>query len=321
MKEDKMRKSINIFLVTMLVVLVFTGFASATTFITFGTGSPGGVYYPLGGAMADLWSRMLDVDATAQSTAASVENCRLVGSNEIQLGMAMGDVAFKAYNGTDQFEGDAQPILALFSMYPALQHFISIDPDIKSVRDLEGKRVSVDAPGSGCETMARLIIEAAGLSYDDMQVSYYSQPEAAQAIKDRNIDALFWNFSYPGSAVQEVTAVRDVYFVPIDDDIIDNLAAEYGYYIRGAFPAGVYQGQDEEVPSVQVGNDVVVNVDVDEEIAYQLTKTLFENAEELHVVHPSAKQFLPENGVKTAIPLHPGAAKYFIEIGLEEFVK
>ncbi len=314
-----MRKSIAIFITVILILSVFSVIGLATMYMTFGTGSPGGVYYPLGGAMADLWTRMLDVDITAESTAASVENCRLVGNNDNQIGMAMGDVAFKAYHGEVQFEGDAQPIYGLFSMYPALQHFISIDPEIKSVRDLAGKRVSVDAPGSGCETMARLIIEAAGLSYDDMRVSYYSQPEAAQAMKDRNIDALFWNFSYPASAVQEVIAVRDVYFIPIDDDIIEKLTDEYGYYIRGAFPPGVYQGQDEEVASIQVGNDVVINVEIDEELAYQLTKTLFENAEELHVVHPSARQFLPENGVKTAIPLHPGAARYFTEIGLGEF--
>lgn len=316
-----MRKSLGILLTALFMMLIFAGYGLATTFITFGTGSPGGTYYPLGGAMADLWTRLLDIDATAESTAASVENCRLTGSNEVQLGMAMGDVAFKAFHGQVQFENDKQPILALFSMYPAPQHFISIDPEIKSVRDLKGKKVSVDAPGSGCETMARLIIESAGLSYDDMQVSYFSQPEAAQAIKDRNIDALFYNFSYPGAAVQEITAVRDVYFVPIDQDIIDKLTAEYGYYIAGVIPAGVYKGQDVDVPTIQVGNDVVVNADIDEETAYLLTKTLFENAEELHNVHPSAKLLLPENGVKTAIPLHPGAAKYFEEVGLGEFVR
>jgi len=312
-----MKKLTGIFITVVLLVSVFSGFGLAQTYITFGTGSPGGTYYPLGGAMADLWTRLLDdIDATAESTAASVENCRLAGSNEVQIGMAMGDVAFKAYHGQVQFEDNKQPILGLFSMYPAPQHFISIDPDIKSVRDLEGKKVSVDAPGSGCETMARLIIEAAGLSYDDMRVSYYSQPEAAQAMKDRNIDALFWNFSYPGSAVQEVTAVRDVYFVPIDDDIIEKLTDEYGYYKSGVIPAGTYKGQEKDVATVQVGNDVVINAEIDEETAYLLTKTLFENAEELHNVHPSAKQLVPENGVKTAIPLHPGAAKYFTEVGL-----
>ena len=316
-----MRKLRRIFLTIFILLFVFSTTSSATVFLTFGSGSPGGVYYPIGGAMADLWTKLLEVDMTAQSTAASVENCRLTGSNEVQLGMAMGDVAYKAYHGEVQFEGDAQPILALFSMYPAPQHFISIDPDIKSVRDLRGKRVSVDAPGSGCETMSKAIIEAAGLTYDDMKVSYYSQPEAAQAIKDKNIDALFYNFAYPGSAVQEITAVREVYFVPIDNDVIEKLTDEYGYYIAGIIPAGTYAGQDVDVPTIQVGNDIVVNVNLDEELAYQLTKTLFENVEEIINVHPVMELFIPENGVKTAIPLHPGSARYFEEEGLGEFVR
>ena len=316
-----MRKLRRIFLTIFILLFVFSKTSSAAVFLTFGSGSPGGVYYPIGGAMADLWTKLLEVDMTAQSTAASVENCRLAGSNEIQLGMAMGDVAYKAYHGEVQFEGDAQPILALFSMYPAPQHFISIDPEIKSVRDLRGKRVSVDAPGSGCETMSKAIIEAAGLTYDDMKVSYYSQPEAAQAIKDRNIDALFYNFAYPGSAVQEITAVREVYFVPIEDDIIEKLSAEYGYYLPGIIPAGTYKGQDVDVPTLQVGNDIVVNIDVDEELVYQLTKSLFENVEEIINVHPVMELFIPENGVKTAIPLHPGSARYFEEEGLGEFVR
>jgi len=316
-----MRKLVRYILTIFILLFVFSATCSATVFLTFGSGSPGGVYYPIGGAMADLWTKLLEVDMTSQSTAASVENCRLTGSNEIQLGMAMGDVAYKAYHGEVQFEGDAQPILSLFSMYPAPQHFISIDPEIKSVRDLKGKKVSVDAPGSGCETMAKCIIEAAGLTYDDMHVSYYSQPEAAQAIKDKNIDALFYNFAYPGSAVQEITAVRDVYFVPIEDDIIEKLSAEYGYYLPGIIPAGTYKGQDADVPTLQVGNDIVVNINVDEELVYQLTKSLFENVEEIINVHPVVELFIPENGVKTAIPLHPGSARYFEEVGLGEFVR
>lgn len=253
-----------------------------------------------------------------------------MGSNKVQIGMAMSDVAFQAYHGQGQFEGDKQPIYALCSMYPSLQHFISIDPEIKSVRDLSGKKVSVGAPGSGCETLSRLIIEAAGLSYDDIQVSYYSQLEAAQAMRDGNIDALFYNFAYPGAAVQEITKVREVwvypgevvqeitavYFVPIDEDIIEKLTGEYGYYTRGALPAGVYQGQDKEVPSIQVGNEVVINIDIEENRAYRLVRLLFIWAYKLHDVHPAAKQFVPENGVKTSIPLHPGAEKYFKELGL-----
>lgn len=314
-----MKKSLLLLMIISLVLGLLYTSGVAATYISFGTGSPGGVYYPLGGAMAELWTKLLKsegIEVTAESTAASVENCRLVGSGECQIGMAMGDVAYKAYKGVAQFEGNAQPVLGLFSMYPAPQHLVTIDPNIKSVRDLKGKRVSVDAPGSGCETLARLIIEAAGMTYDDMKVSYYSQPEAAQALKDKNVDAVFWNFAFPASAVQEVTAVREVYFVSIDDDIIKKLTTEYGYYKDGKIPANTYKGQDYDVKTIQVGNDIVVNKDVDENIVYLLVKTLFENAKQIHDVHPVAKQLIPENGVKTGVPLHPGAAKYFKELGL-----
>jgi len=315
-----MKKHLSIILIVSLLVFLFSGISLAATHITFGTGSPGGVYYPLGGAMADLWTKLLKaegIEVTAESTAASVENCRLAGSGEIQIGMAMASVSFKAYKGeVDPFKGTPQPILGLFSMYPAPQHILTLDPDIKSIRDLEGKRVSVGAPGSGNETISRLIIETAGLTYDDMTVSYYSQPEAAQALKDRNVDVVFWNFAYPGSAVQEVTAVRDVYFVSVDDDIIKKMLAEFPYYQEGKIPANTYKGQDYDVITIQDGNDVVVNKDLDENTAYLLVKTLFENAKEIHDVHPVAKLLIPEIGVRTVTPLHPGAEKYFKEKGL-----
>lgn len=127
---------------------------------------------------------------------------------------------------------------------------------------------------------------------------------------------VFWNFSFPGSAVPQVTAVREVYFVSVDDDISKKLTDEFAYYKEGKIPAKTYKGQDYDVKTLQVGNDVVINKDIDENTAYLLVKTLFTNAEELFIVHLSAKQLLPENGVKTAVPLHLGAEKYFEEMGL-----
>jgi TRAP transporter TAXI family solute receptor len=313
------KKYLSIILMVSLLVFLFSGISLAVTHITFGTGSPGGTYYPLGGAMADLWTKLLKsegIEVTAESTAASVENCRLTGSGEIQIGMAMASVSYKAYEGIVQFEGKPQSILGLFSMYPAPQHIVTLDPNIKSIRDLKGKKVSVGAPGSGNETIARLLIETAGMTYDDMTVSYYSQTEAAQALKDRNVDVVFWNFAYPSSVVSEVTAVRDVYFMSVDDDILKELVAKYPYYQEGKIPANAYKGQDYDVTTVQDGNDVVVNKDLDENIAYLLVKTLFENAKEIHNVHPVAKLLIPEIGVKTVAPLHPGAEKYFKEKGL-----
>jgi len=314
------KKYLSIILMVSLLMFLFSGISIAATHITFGTGSPGGTYYPLGGAMADLWTQLLKaegIEVTAESTAASVENSRLVGSNEIQIGMAMSSVSYKAFKGeVEPFKGKPEPILGLFSMYPAPQHILTLDPDIKSIRDLKGKKVSVGAPGSGCETISRLIIESAGLTYDDMRISYYSQPEAAQALKDRNVDVVFWNFSLPGSAVTQVTAVRDVYFISVDKDIVEKLTSEYTYYKEGKIPANTYKGQDYDVVAIQDGNDVVINKDIDENTAYLLVKTLFENAEDIFNVHPSAKKLIPENGVKVGIEMHPGAAKYFKEKGL-----
>jgi TRAP transporter TAXI family solute receptor len=149
-----------------------------------------------------------------------------------------------------------------------------------------------------------------------MRISYYSQPEAAQALKDRNVDVVFWNFSLPGSAVSEVTAVRDVYFVSVDKDIVEKLTSEFTYYKEGKIPANTYKGQDYDVVAIQDGNDVVINKDIDENTAYLLVKTLFENAENIFDVHPSAKKLIPENGVKVGIEMHPGAEKYFKEKGL-----
>ncbi len=285
--------------------------------IKIGTGSPGGVYYPLGGAMAELCTKKLadkGIEVTAVSTAASVENCRLVGRGEVQFGMAMGDIAYQAYMGEGKFK-EKLPILAAFSMYPAPEHIITTDPNIKTIYDLAGKKVSVGAPGSGNAAMAELILKTAGI-WDKIEKYYYSQPQAAQALKDGNVDVVFWNFAYPASAVQEVAAVRDVYFVQIPDKIVNEIVSKYPYYKPGVIPAGTYKNQNVDVKTIQVGNDMIVNKDVPEEVVYNIVKTIFENAEELHDVHPVAKQLTPENAIKTAIPLHPGAEKYFREVGV-----
>lgn len=287
-----------------------------TVHITVGTGSPGGVYYPLGGAMAELWTKKLSaegIEVTAESTAASVENSRLVGRGEVQFGMAVGSIAYQAYMGEGKFE-EKLPILAAFSMYPAPEHIITTNPDIKTIYDLEGKKVSVGAPGSGNAAIAELILKTAGL-WDKVDKQYYSQSDAAQALKDGNVEVVFWNFAFPASAVQEVAAVRDVYFVQMPDEVLKKITSKYPYYKSGIIPAGTYKGQDYDVKVLQVGNDMIVNKGVPEDVVYKMVKTLFENAEELYDVHPVAKQLKPENGVKTAIPLHPGAEKYFKEVG------
>ena len=319
-------KNTKLIFIIVLILFALSIIGLAKVCFTFGTGSPDGTYYSLGVEMADFWTKLLktkDIEVHVESTADSIETCRLVGSKEIQFGITMSDVAFNAYKGLVQFEGKAQPILGLFSICAAYQHILTLDSNIKSIKDLEWKKIAIGKPGSRDEVLLQLIIEASGLRYSDLpcctdvEVIYYSQiEEAIQDLKDEIVDAVFWNISYPNSAVQEVCAVRDVYFVPIDDDVIKKLVREYDYYKDGEIPANIYKGQDYNVKTVQVGNDVVINKDIDKNTAYLLVKTLFENAKYLIDVNPVTNQLIPENGVKTSVPLHPGAEKYFKDLGL-----
>ncbi|MDK2855497.1 MAG: uncharacterized protein PWQ86_710 [Bacillota bacterium] len=323
-------RSVTVVCVLLLLVLVAGGCApkptaeggeageekKETTYLTFASGSVGGAYYPLGGGIADILSELPGIQCVSESTGASIENARLVASGESQLGFMMGDAAYKAVQGIEPFK-EKLPLKALFSMYPAPEHIVTLkNSGINSVEDLKGKRVSVDAPGSGCEAMAREILKAHGMSYDDIEEAYLSQPEAATALKDGTVDAVFWNFAYPGAVVMDVASARDIKLIPIREEILDKLTKEFPYYVKGKIPAGTYKGVDQDVPALEVGNVVVVREDMPEDLAYTITKTLYENVKRLVEIHPVAAQMTPETGWQTPIELHPGAAKYFKEIGV-----
>jgi TRAP transporter TAXI family solute receptor len=286
-----------------------------TVYLTFASGSVGGVYYSLGGAIADTISKVPGFQCVSESTAASIENGRLVGSGESQFGFMMSDAAYKASVGIDPFD-EKLALNALFNVYPAPEHVLTLKGSgIKTIEDMKGKRVSVDAAGSGCEAMAKEILNAMDITYDDFKVAFLSQPEAATAIKDGNIDALFWNFAYPAAVVMDVASVRDIEMIPVPEEIMDQLAEEFPYYRKGKIPGGTYEGVEEDTPALEVGNVVVAHEDLDEETAYIITKTLFENIPSLGEVHPAALQMDPETAWDTPIKLHPGAERYFKEIG------
>ena len=284
-------------------------------YITFASGSVGGAYYSLGGAIADTVTKIPGIQCVSESTGASIENGRLVASGESQFGFMMSDAAYKAAEGIEPFD-EKLDLKALFTMYPAPQHIITLKGSgIKSVPDMKGKKISVDAPGSGCEAMSKEILKAYDMTYDDINVAFLSQPEAATALKDGTIDALFWNFAYPGAVVMDVASARDIEMIPLPDDIMEKLADEFPYYSPGEIPAGVYEGVDYDTPALVVGNVIVVPSDMDDELAYEITKILFDNIKEMAEVHPAANQMDPETAWQTSIELHPGAEKYFKEIG------
>jgi TRAP transporter TAXI family solute receptor len=289
-------------------------------FLTLASGSPGGVYYPLGGGMAVVIQKTTDLRCAAESTGASVENSRLVGAGESDMGMVMGSIAYKATQGLKPFEKQ-YPLVALFQMYPAPEHIVTVSgKGIKSIKDLKGKKVSIDVPGSGCAVMAKAILEEYGFNLDkDLTIANLSQSESVQALKDGIVDAVFFNFAYPGSAVLDLAATRDIILIPIEPSMADKIVKKYPYYVKITIPAKTYPKAGYDVLCLGDSNVLIANQKMEEGVAYKIVKAIFENVGKgkwaLINIHPIAAQLTPANAVNSPIELHPGAVKYFREVG------
>lgn len=307
-------------LISMVFLALFASAAFATTFVTIGSGGVGGTYYPLGGVMAELLTKgNVDIKATSRSTAASKENCRLVASNKAQIGMTMGSTLYQAYTGTEAFKDDGKlPLLTLMHMYAAPQHLVTTTrTGIKKFSDIKGKKVSLGAQGGGDQLLSLMILEAAGMDPDkDLRKQQLSQPEAVTALKDGNIDAAFFNFAVPGSAVMEIAAVRDVVLIPLPDDVIAKVSAKHPFLMPYTIAKGAYSKQDQDVKTVADGNFLVVNEKLPEKVAYDMVKIFIEKKEDIMKVTPQAVDFTPQKAGIGIIPFHKGAAKYFKEKGV-----
>jgi len=287
-------------------------------FIVVSSGSPGGVYFPLGAGIAKIISdKVPGVFAQSESTAASVENCRLVGRGESEMGMAMGNVAYDAYVGQGAFDNDKQPLRALFSMYPAPQHLVVLERSpINSLEDLAGKKVSVDAAGSGCEVTSYIILEAAGIK-DSVNTVNYSQQEAAEALKDGIVDAVFYNFAYPAAVVEEISSTHSIRLIPLENTLLDKVIANYPYFTKGTIPGNSYSKVPGDTRVLMVSNVMVCHENMDPGMAYEIVKAIYDedSLAQLIGIHSIARQFSPEMGADTPIPLHPGAERFFREAG------
>jgi uncharacterized protein len=317
-----MKKIFYLTFIGVLVIGLLWGGPSIAKkkFLTLASGSPGGVYYPLGGGMAVVIQKTTDLRCAAESTGASVENCRLVGVGESDMGMVMGSIAYKAIQGKDPFEKKF-PIVSLFQMYPAPEHIVTISgKGIKTVKDLKGKKVSIDVPGSGCAVMAKAILEEYGFNLEkDLTIANLSQSESVQALKDGVVDAVFFNFAYPGAAVLDLAATRDIVLIPVEPSMADKMVKKYPYYVKITIPTKTYPKVEHDVLCLGDSNVLIANKQMEEEVAYKIVKAIFENVDKgkwaLVNVHPIAAQLTPPNGVNSPIELHPGAIKYFKEVG------
>jgi TRAP transporter TAXI family solute receptor len=292
--------------------------------IAIGTGGTGGVYYPLGGGLANVLSKNLpDLQATAEVTGGSVDNLKLIGSGQSELGFSMADAALDALNGEDKFKSGKIPVRTLMVLYPNRMHVVTIEgTGIEKMSDLKGKRVSTGSPGSATEVMAFRVIEAAGLDKDkDMRRERLGVAESVNAIKDRKIDAFFWVGGLPTAAVTDLGATPGVKIKLIDHaDVVGKMNAKYGsLYAASVIPAKTYPGQDQDNPIAVVWNILVTNDKLPDDLAYTIVKTIFDKKADLVAVHREADAIDYKSQAKdnSPVPWHPGALKYFGEHGVK----
>jgi TRAP transporter TAXI family solute receptor len=300
------------------------GAAAQQKTYSIGTGGTGGVYYPLGGAVANVLSKHLPgVQATAEVTGGSVDNLKLIGSGQSEIGFSMADAALDALKGEDKFKGNKVPLQTLLVLYPNRMHVATIEgTGIEKMADLKGKRVSTGSPGSATEVMAFRVIEAAGLDKDkDMKRERLGVAESVNALKDRKIDAFFWVGGIPTAAVTDLGATPGVKIKLVDhSDVVEKMNAKYGkLYSAGVIKAGSYPGQDKDNKIADVWNILVTGSRMSDDDAYNIVKTLVERKADLVAVHKEAESFSLENQVqeRSPIPFHPGALRYFKEKGVK----
>lgn len=292
--------------------------------LSISTGGTGGVWYPMGGAMANVLSKhMPNTAATAEVTGASVDNLKLIDGRKTDVGFSMVDAAWDAYNGIGKFKNNKVQMRTLAVVHPLVMHVVTAEGrGIEKIADFKGKRISTGSPGSGTEVMALRILEAYGINPDkDITRERLSVAEAANALKDRKIDAFMHAAGVPLPAVTDVAATPGIKVKLIDHaDALAAMTKKYGpIYAPGKIQAGAYPGQTQESKTINVWGVLFVHESMSEKLAYNIVKTLFEHQKDLVTAHREAANMTLENQTigATAVPWHAGAVKYFAERGIK----
>jgi uncharacterized protein len=287
-------------------------------YLTIATGGSSGVYYTLGGAMAKLYNEKLGYNASAQSTSASVENINLLNTKRADVVLVMSDITNEATAGKGSFEktGAIKSLRALGGLYMNYIHVVAPkNKNIKSVADLKGKRIGVGAPSSGNEVNARMVLKAYGLTYNDVKPDYLSFAESVEQLKNGTVDAAFITAGLGVSAILDLQTAMDLDVIAIPAADVEKMKAETPAVVPSEIPAGTYKN-DKALPTVAIKNLLLVRDDMPEEQAYELTKTFYDNLDQMAAAHKSAKEISVDTaGKDLVVPLHPGAEKYFKEIG------
>ncbi len=307
----------------LLVMMVFCGSVFGATsdpkFLTIGTGTTGGVYYPVGMAMANIISGKVGIPTTAQVTGGAIENNTLVNTKVVDMGIAQTVMSYNAVKGLAPYKEKLNNVSALFSGLSkgVFQVVVNKNSAIKSIRDLKGKKISLGPAGGGAITTFLEVFSAYGYTEKDFQPVYNAYDQAADALVDGNLDAIVVQAAAPTAALTQIIAAKKpVRFISIENDMMQRLLKRYSYYGKEVLTKDVYN-TDTPVNTFYIANMLVVRKDLSTDLVYRITKALFENLDTIQKSHPSIKGLTTHSAVEgIPIPLHPGAEKYFKEKGL-----
>ena len=316
-----------VFILSALVILALIaagcGGAQKVQNINIATATTGGVYYPMGNAMAQIVSKNVpNVKASAQATAGTPQNVLLMQKKEAELAFAQNGVAYYAYQGQGMFDGKPVKMLrGVTHLYPNVMHIVvRADSNIKSVKDFAGKKFVPGAVGSATEINSKEILGLYGLDYKDkknVKVDYLGYSEAAEALKDDRVDGILIAGGLPTSAVLDAASSVKIRLLSIEPDMMARLIKEMPWYYEFKIPKGTYIGQTEDVTTVAVANILICRDDLSTDLVYGITKSLYDNHKDLVTAHSAAKDMKLEDGTKgMTVPLHPGAEKFFKEKGI-----
>ncbi|MEM7694630.1 MAG: TAXI family TRAP transporter solute-binding subunit [Pseudomonadota bacterium] len=301
-----------------------TGAMAQDQFMTIGTGGVTGVYYPTGGAICRLVNRGRrdhGIRCSAESTGGSVYNINTVRAGELDFGVAQSDWQYHAFNGTSRFEdaGAFEGLRAVFSVHPEPFTLLAKpDSGIESFEDIKGKRVNVGNPGSGQRATMEVVMDAFGISMDDLALATELKgSEMAQALCDGKIDAMIYTVGHPAAAIQEAVNSCDVNLVDVSGEAIDKLVADNSYYRVATIPGGMYKGNPDVTTTFGVGATFITSTDVPEDVVYTTVKAVFDNFEQFKQLHPAFSNLVEDQMIADGLsaPLHPGAERYYKERG------
>lgn len=318
-----LNKSLQVGVIAAAVTGV--GAVNSQEFITIGTGSVTGVYYPVGGAVCKLVNkgrRDHNIRCSIESTEGSINNVNTIRAGGLDFGIVQSDWQYHGYNGTSKFakQGPYKKLRTMFSLHIETFNIIArADSGIESLQDLKGKRVNIGNSGSGDRATMRVVMDAMGWTSDSFKFAPELQDsERSQSLCDNKIDAFIYMVGHPSGSIKAVTTSCDVKLVPATGPKINEIVIGSSYYTSSTVPAGLYRGTDQSVDSFGVTATMVTTSDVSDDVAYNVAKAVFENFDTFKRLHPAFANLKKEDMVKRGLstPLHPGAKKYYKEVGL-----